>query len=208
MSSSPYRVRRATLDDLGALRPMWEAMRFPVAELEKRLTEFQVAEDDGGAVLGGIGFRISNRQAQIHSEAYSDFSVAESVRPLLWGRLQTLAANYGIVRFWTHEDAPFWKQHGLQPAVPDDMKRLPPEWQHASVRWMTLPLKSEEAILSVDKEFAMFMAAEKQRTARAHQHARLIKYVATGLAIVFALFVAGAIFYLLRHNPNLLHLGG
>ena len=44
MTASTNRVRRATLDDLGALKPLWTSMRLPAADLEKRLTEFQVIE--------------------------------------------------------------------------------------------------------------------------------------------------------------------
>ncbi|HHY84036.1 MAG TPA: hypothetical protein GYA07_00670 [Verrucomicrobia bacterium] len=204
MNSAPYRVRRAVLDDLAALRPMWQSLNLPVADLEKRLTEFQVAVDADGKVVGGIGFRMLNRQADIHSESFSDFALADTVRPLLWERVQTLSANHGMVRLWTREQAPFWKHQGLHPADADELRRLPPEWAGAGSGWLTLRLKDEDAIISLEKEFAMFMAAEKERTARAFRQARLIKYIATALAIVFALFVAAALFYLMRRNPDLL----
>ena len=184
---------------------MWESTRLPVQDLEKRLTEFQVVESASRGVVGGIGFQIAGRHGRLHSEVYSDFSLADSARPLLWERIQTLASNHGIVRLWTREDAPFWKQRGLEPASHEALRKLPAAWADADEWWLTLALKSEEAILSVDKEFATMMATEKERTARALQHARLIKYVATGLAIVFALFVAVAVFYMLRNNPELLH---
>src|SRR5690242_19222404 len=45
MSSSRLQARRATLDDIGALREMWEMMRYPLPELEKQLTDFQVVVD-------------------------------------------------------------------------------------------------------------------------------------------------------------------
>ena len=56
MNGSTYRIRRATLDDLDALRPLWESMRLPVADLERRLIEFQVAESPEGKIVGAIGF--------------------------------------------------------------------------------------------------------------------------------------------------------
>jgi N-acetylglutamate synthase-like GNAT family acetyltransferase len=45
MKSANLRIRRATVDDLAALKDIWASMRLPPDELEKRLTEFQVVEN-------------------------------------------------------------------------------------------------------------------------------------------------------------------
>jgi N-acetylglutamate synthase-like GNAT family acetyltransferase len=207
MNSANFRIRRATLDDLDALRPMWEAMRFQTPDLERRLTEFQVAEDASGNVVGGIAFQISERHANIHSETFSDFALAESVRPLLWERIQALARNHGIARLWTRERAPFWKHTGFAPASSDALKKFPEVWGTESSDWWTLPLKDEDSIASLEKELEMFMAAEKQRTARALNHAKNLKHLATAIAILFAIFVAVALFYIVRNNSGFLHPG-
>lgn len=204
MTQPNYRVRRATLDDLTTMRRLWESMRFPPQDLEKRITEFQVVEDAEGKVTGAVGFQIAGRHGRIHSEAYADFAMADSARPLVWERLQSLIRNHGVVRIWTREEAPFWKQNGFQPANSDLLKKLPQEWADGSVGWLTLQLKDEEAIVSMEKELAMYMEAERNRTARTFQKARLIKTIATFIAIVFALFIVGAIIFLLRKNPHLL----
>jgi hypothetical protein len=59
---------------------------------------------------------------------------------------------------------------------------------------LTLKLKDEiEKLVAADKEFAMFMDAEKQRTARAFQHAKILKLVATLIALaVFIIVMVGA----------------
>ena len=54
---------------------------------------------------------------------------------------------------------------------------------------------------------AMFMAAEKERSARVFQQARFMKTIATILAIIFAIFILGAAIYILKKNPTLLHPG-
>jgi N-acetylglutamate synthase-like GNAT family acetyltransferase len=207
MSSANFRVRRATLDDLDTLRPMWESMRFTTAELERRLTEFQVAEDSEAQVVGGVGFQISERHARVHSETYADFSVADEVRPLIWQRLQALSLNHGIVRLWTQESSPFWKQNGFASASAEALKKMPSNWKNETSGWLTLPLKDEDSIVSGEKELALFMAAEKQRTARAFKHVRTLKTFATAVAILLALFVGVALFYIIRKNPALLNFG-
>lgn len=207
MNSANFRVRRATLDDLDALRPMWEAMRFQTPDLERRLTEFQVAEDAEGKVVGGIAFQIFERHANVHSETFSDFALAESIRPLLWERIQALARNHGIARLWSCEHAPFWKQTGFAPANTDALKKFPEAWEKESGDWWTLSLKDEDSIASVEKELEMFMAAEKQRTARALNHAKNLKHLATAVAILFAIFVAVALFYIVKKNSGFQHPG-
>ena len=200
MTAVEYRVRRATLDDLAALKPMWEAMRFSPADLEKRLTEFQVAENARGEVVGGIGFRMSSRHGCVHSESYSDFSVSDHVRPLIWDRLQVLCSNHGIMRLWTQENAPFWTRQGFQPAGAEQLKNFPAGWRNENSAWLTLQLKSEEAFVSMEKELAVFMQAEKARANQLLEKARVIKLIATLLALALGAFVIVAALYLVRKN--------
>jgi len=205
MNSSNYRVRRATLDDIGQLTDLWKSMHLPADELGKRITEFQVAQSAEGKLLGAVGLQMAERQGRIHSEAFNDFALAEHLRPLLWDRLHAVAANHGLLRLWTQEKAPFWHHSGLAKADAEALEKLPAIWREPSAHWLTLKLKDDlETLTSLDKEFAMFMQSEKQRTARAFQHARILKLIATLIAFaVLALVVAGA-FYVLRRNPRLL----
>lgn len=196
MSASNFKVRRATLEDLTALKALWESMRLPAGELEKRLTEFQLVEDAQGKIVGAIGFQILGRQGCLHSEAFSDFSIADEVRPLVWQRLQSLAMNHGVFRVWTRENVPFWTRNGFQPPAGDTLQKLPEAWDRSLTGWLTLQLKDEAVLASADKEFAMFMESEKARSARALDQARVLKKVITVLAILVGLALAGLAGYL------------
>ncbi len=198
MSPSSYRVRRATLDDIQALVALWNSMHFPAENLARRITEFQVAVSPEGQVIGAIGLQISTRQGLIHSEGFTDFAAADQLRPLLWERLQSVAANHGLLRVWTQEQAPFWNRCGLVKAEPEILERLPAAWRSSSSGWLTLKLKEDlEEVLSADKEFAMFMESEKARTQRAFQQARVLKFLATAVAVIlFILVVIGAVMVL------------
>ena len=111
-----------------------------------------------------------------------------------------------MLRLWTKERAPFWNHCGLQVADTDALQRLPALWRGEPADWLTLKLKDEvEAVMSLDKEFAMFMESEKQRTQRAFQHARVLKVVATLISLVVLVLVIGGAFLLFKKNPNLLH---
>ena len=205
MSSANYLVRRAVVDDLPALEPLWQSMNFSPEELEKRLTDFQVAVDGQEKVLGAVAFEVVGNQGRIHHEAFSDFGVADAVRLLFWEKLQMLAQNNLVFRVWTQETAPFWKQAGLQPPGKDELQKLPAKWTAAG-GWLTLQLKEEAAIqaLTGTGEIEMLMQMERERTRHTLKRAKLLKTVATVLAIIFAVFVGAMILYAFKHDPNLM----
>jgi len=207
MTAATMRVRRATVEDLDQLRPMWEAMHLPGVALEPRLTEFQVVENPEGQIVGGIGFQIGGTQGHLHSEAFTDFGVADASRELLWKRIQTLAANHGILRVWMRDNTPFWVQLGFKAATEDELQRLPVNWNTEGPPWYTLQLKDEAALGAVDKELAMFMSASKRNSERTMEQLRFLKTTALIVAVIFAIIAFGAAFFLLMKRPDLLHPG-
>jgi N-acetylglutamate synthase-like GNAT family acetyltransferase len=205
VSSSNHRVRRATLDDIRQLTALWQSMQFPVEDLARRVTEFQVAEGADGEVLGAVGLQIAERQGLVHSEAFSDFALAEHLRPLLWDRLHAVATNRGLLRIWTQEQAPFWNHCGLLKADAEALQKLPAPWRGPSSAWLTLKLRDDvETVMSLDKEFSLFMQSEKQRTERVFQHARMFNTIVTLIAFVLLVAVAIWAARLFMRNPQLL----
>ena len=180
-------------------------MNFPADDLGKRITEFQVAEAAEGKLVGAVGVQMAERQGRIHSEVFSDFALADQLRPLLWERIHSVATNHGLLRLWTQEHAPFWSHCGLAKADAETLEKLPAIWRGASSPWLTLKLKDDlETVASLDKEFALFMQSEKQRTERAFRQARVLKLFATLIAFVLLILVIAAAFYVWRRNPRLL----
>ncbi len=205
MSATNYRVRRATLDDLSQLTGLWRTMHFPTEELVRRVTEFQVAESPEGLVVGAVAMQVAEKNGRIHSEAFSDFGLADQLRPMLWERLNTLATNLGLLRLWTREQAPFYSQCGLVAADPETLKALPKVWTDLPASWRTLKLREDvETMLSADQEFALFMDAARRRTERTLQQARLLRGLALLAAIILMLLVLGATFVLFTRNRHLL----
>jgi N-acetylglutamate synthase-like GNAT family acetyltransferase len=205
MNASDYRVRRATLEDIGPLTALWQSMHFPADSLSKRVTEFQVAQGPDGQLIGAVGLQIAEKQGRIHSEGFNDFAVADQLRPLLWDRLRAVANNHGLLRLWTREQAPFWNHCGLAPADGETLGILPAAWREQSTGWRTLKLREDlETITSLDHELKMFMEAEKQRTARAFQQAKVLKAVATLIAFAVLVLVLAGAFIILKRNPHAL----
>jgi N-acetylglutamate synthase-like GNAT family acetyltransferase len=202
MTPVKYQVRRATFEDLPALRALWQSMQIPLADLDKRHTEFQVAVAPQGEIVGALGLRILRQHGWLYHEAYTDFALADQVRPTFLERIRALASNHGVFRLWTHERAPFWTRTGFELASPEALKRLPGEWAHEGSNWYTWQLKDEDAIVSLEKELALFMESEKRETERAFEQARTIKRVATWIALFFGAIVCGAAIYLLLKHPE------
>jgi len=199
MSSPKFRIRRATLDDLDPLMNLWHAMNHLVEDLSRRITEFQVAEDENGKIIGAVGLQIVEKHGWIHSESFADFQLADELRPLLWDRLRSVAGNH-----WTQEKAPFWSHSGLVKPEPDVLEKLPQAWRHLPGGWFTLKLRDElPEVISADKEFALFMESERQRSEQAMQQARVLKVIATVVALaLLGLVLAGAVIVLLK-SPRL-----
>ncbi len=176
-------------------------MKLPADALSKRVTEFQIAESAEGELVGAVGLEIAQKQGRIHSEAFTDFSLADQLRPMLWERLHSVATNHGLLRLWTQERAPFWNHCGLSKADPEVLEKLPAVWKAESSDWLTLKLKEDlETLVSLDKEFALFMDSEKERTARAFQHAKILKVVATLIALGLFIVVLAAAFFVLKRG--------
>ncbi len=196
MSPTHFRVRRATTDDFQSLRSLWHSMRLPADELEKRLTEFQVMVTADGQIVGAIGVQIVRQHALLHSEGYTDFSVADAARELFWERIQTIAAHNGVFRLWTRENSPFWTRWGFQPANAETLARLPGEWKRFEEKWLTFQLKDEEAIAALDKELAQFRESEKKRTAETLEQARAMTKTITVIAFIVGIILIGVAFFL------------
>ena len=179
-------------------------MRLPAGELEKRLTEFQVMVTADGQIVGAIGVQIIRQHALLHSEGYTDFSMADAARELFWERIQTIAAHHGVFRLWTQEKSPFWARWGFQPANAETLARLPEEWKCSDEKWLGIQLKDEEAIAALDKELAQFRELEKKRTAETLEQARTMTKTFTVILFILGIILIGAAFFLLmRRNPFL-----
>jgi N-acetylglutamate synthase-like GNAT family acetyltransferase len=210
MIPGSLRIHRATVDDLPALKALWQAARLPANELESRLTEFQVIEVDGHFV-GAAGVQIVRQHIRFYAEDFADFSMADAARELFWGRLQTLAANHGVFRIWTQETSPFWTHWGFQPATPEILERLPEEWKNLEGNpgapeqskggWRSLELKDEDEIKSaLGDQFAGFMDEEKKQTAAVAAKARRLRTFFTFIFFAIGIICfAIALWLLLRH---------
>ena len=201
MTSPNAKIRRATLDDVTQLTELWKSMRFAPEDLARRITEFQVAEGADGLIAGAVGLNITKRQGRIHSEGFTDFGLADELRPLLWERLQSVATNHGLLRLWTQETAPFWSHCGMVKTDPEALSKMPEEWRGSEANWLTLKLKDDvEEVISADREFARFMESERQRTQRALQHAKVLKAIAVLVALAVFGIVAVGLFMVIHRN--------
>jgi N-acetylglutamate synthase-like GNAT family acetyltransferase len=195
-----YRVRRATTDDLEQLTALWTTAAMPAAELEKQFTDFQVAEDEAGLIAGAIALQVAESDGHIHSEAFADFALSDTLRPLLWERLQTAARHRGLFRLWTAETAPFWKRDaGFSTATGQPPETFGP----ARGSWLTLRLKDEGADPNLlEAQFSLFRDAEKARREKMLQWASALKTVGTVIALLLFVFAMGVLFWVFRHRTR------
>jgi N-acetylglutamate synthase-like GNAT family acetyltransferase len=200
-SAEAYVLRRATSEDLPTLREAWSRAQVQHPDLDKRFTDFQIAEDKQGNLRAAVGMQIVEKVGVIYGETIPDFGETDVLRPLLWERLQTVAKNHGLFRVFTSEDAPFWKQAGFEPATPELLEKYLGGSIEDRSHWLTLQLRDETVLnLSLDKEFSLFREAEKERTERMLEQARTLKFLATLIAVALFLLVMAGGFLLLRNG--------
>ena len=194
MTDANVQVRRATIDDIPKLLTLWQQENLRAAELEKRFKEFQVVEGPGGELLGTVGLQISGNQGRLHSEAIAHAEQADALRQKLWDRISLVAQNNGLARVWLQSDAPFWHTLGFAPAAAEG---LPLEFADNPGNWLKLQLKADTGVAtSIDKEFAMFREAERERTEKMFRQARVLKMLAAVIAVaVFALVAVWAFLF-------------
>jgi hypothetical protein len=136
----------------------------------------------------------AERQGLLHGEGFTDFSLADALRPLLYERLLALANNHGLLRLWTREQALFWKHSGLTQPTPEELAVLPVSWRGGATGWLTLKLREDvDALIAADKEFALMLQAEKHRAQKALGRAKAFKafvIVIAGVLIVGTLIAA------------------
>ncbi len=194
--TTPHQVRRATVEDIAQLSPMWEQENLPTAELEKRFKEFQVVEQEG-ILLGAIGFQVLGQEGLLHSEVFLRPEDAEFVREHLWERAQILAKNHGLIRVWTQLHTPFWHGNGFKAPTGEIAAKLPGVFAYGTEPWLYVQLREETAALpSIDKEFALFKESEREQTERMLRQAKVLKVIAAGIAvIVFLLVIVWAIYF-------------
>jgi len=203
MDVSSLVVRRATVDDLPQLIELWRQERLPWQELEKRVTEFQVADDGTGTVFGAVGLKIAHHEGQLHSEVFRQWELADQLRARFWQRVDTLAHNHALVRLWTQLSAPFWHGYGFQPPTVEILEKFPPVFGDHSGAWTVLTLRAEPPPVDVEKEFNLFQEAERARTEKAFAQARLLKKIAIILAVLLFVGVAvGMTYLLLKTQPR------
>ncbi|MBI3876991.1 MAG: hypothetical protein HY300_13730 [Verrucomicrobia bacterium] len=205
MNAPVFSARRATVDDLEGLRVLWRAEHLPELDLEKRITEFQVAHDAENKVLGAIGLRVAGTQGGLHSETFSDFGLADTLRPLLWDRVQTVARNRGLTRLWTLEKTQFWRVAGFDAADEEVLKKFPAVFGASDMEWFTLKLKEDMlANLTPEQELALFRASAKESTEKMLDQARVLKWIAIVVGVLFFGLVSYFAFNLVRfmHRRN------
>jgi N-acetylglutamate synthase-like GNAT family acetyltransferase len=192
-----FQVRRATVDDLPQLRSLWQMENLPVEVLEKRFTEFQVAQNDQGEIVATLGLQMADGEGRLHGEAIGWLDLADELRAHLWPRIETVARNQGLARVWTDLEAPFWKGVGFKKAGPETLARLPALFAQRQSTWLHLPLHAaEQRGDEIEKQLAVLKAMSQAETEQVLERARVLKWIAVGLiTAVFAAFAVWVVYF-------------
>lgn len=193
-------IRRATLDDLETLRGLWRECRLPEHELEKRFTEFQLAVDPHGWILGGLALRFAGHEGQVHSLAIRRAELETELVAALWERVLAIANQHGAYRLWTREHGAFWTGAGFAPAGTADPAEVPAAFGGGN-HWFALKLRDEPLkLIAAEEQLAAYLELERSRTDQLVRRGQLLKILATGFAAVIFGCALTVLFVMLRRN--------
>jgi N-acetylglutamate synthase-like GNAT family acetyltransferase len=204
MSEPQFHARRATLDDLPALRPLWEAERLDSSALEKRLKEFQVACDAEGKIVGAIGLQLVQQQGLLHSEAYADFALADTLRHVLWERLRTVGRNHSLARVWTRETSHVWRTLGFDPPEPDQLAHFPAAFGAADAGPLfTIKVRDDPfAEMTPEQEEVLLKQHLREGSDRMLRQAKFLRLFAIAAFIIMAIILSICGRYLWRYRQR------
>lgn len=196
-------IRRATLDDIETLRGLWREFRLPEHELEKRFTEFQLAVDAQGWIVGALALRFAGHQGQVHSLAIRRADLEPVLLPAFWERLVAIAHRQGTYRLWSREHGAWWNLTGFGPATAADRSQLPPSFGESD-RWLTLKLRDEPLkLIAAEEQLAAYVEMERLKTERLVRRGRFLKIIVTALAAaLFATALAVLLVLVRRSRPT------
>ena len=204
MTETRFITRRATVDDLPQLIPLWQLEQLPADALERRFTEFQVVCDETGRVVAAIGMQISAAHGLLHGESIATPEIGDELRELLWHRLQAIIHNHALERLWTQMNIPFWRSKGFAPASAEQLAALPTQFNENEHHWNVLPLRSSDASAAIDREFARLQSLQQQEKAKLEAFVAWMKRAAV-VAMLFLLVVVAISLFVLRYAPKILH---
>jgi N-acetylglutamate synthase-like GNAT family acetyltransferase len=204
MTEPRYVARRATVEDLPQLVALWKLEQLPAATLEKRFTEFQLVSDDTDQVIGAIGLQIAGTQGWLHSESIAKPELSDTLRELLWHRLQIIIQNHALERIWTQMNAAFWRDRGFGRATEEQLKQRPGAFPDSDLDWHVATLRAANANAALEREFAQIKNLQAQEQEKIQERIRWAKRIALGVTIVVFLLVVAWAVALLKYGPKLM----
>ena len=203
MTETGFVARRATVEDLPQLLPLWRLEHLQADDLEKRFTEFQVACDATGQIVAAVGLQISGAQACLHSEAIGAAEFSDLLRELLWKRLQVIIQNHALERMWTTLAATYWRTIGFDKATAEQLETLPPAFQPGAGEWLVITLRAANANAALEREFSQLKALQEQESQRMRERVRWAKRIALGITIVLVVLVLAWLAVILKVGPRI-----
>jgi N-acetylglutamate synthase-like GNAT family acetyltransferase len=203
MTDKKFVTRRATVEDLPQLIALWRLEQLPAETLEKRFTEFQLVADVEGHVLAAIGIQLGGAQGLLHSESIGMAEISDTLRGLLWERLQVIIKSNALERLWTQLDSRYWRELGFQRATAEQLKMLPAKFAQGERPWSVKSLSAADANAALERDLAELKALQLQEVARTQQRVQLMKKFALGVVVVVCLIGFAFVIALIKYGPQL-----
>ena len=185
MSSDPLQTRRATFEDLSALRSFLRTTGVSDSSLEKRLTEFQLVTTRHGDLLACGGLHIDSHHGCLHHWLFRNPGVRESAEPLLWTRIGQIAQSRGLIRLWTRETGAFWKNRGFKDPTTAVLEAFPPAFGASKPPLLTLQLRDASASeAAIQLKIEQLQQTHRRQAETTRARVRLTRWILAAATLV------------------------
>jgi len=202
-SLSEFKFRRANLDDLDRLIELWERHDFDPIDLEPRLIEFHIAENEEGVIHAAIGIRNQDRQAMLHHECWSA-EMKPQLRRDLAHHAFSVCEMMQLWKIWTLLDDTHWQEMGFDDVPAEKMDDLPKGFGDWKKPWKAYKLKADIASdANLARQFELLKIendATNTRIEKTGKFMRLFGYFVVSIIVIAV--VLGVIAFFKTQNGN------
>jgi CHASE3 domain sensor protein len=147
--------------------------------------------------------QVQGADALLHSESIARPELGDTLRELLWKRLQVIIHNHALERLWTQINVPYWRDQGFEPASVEQLQAVPAAFPQDVRAWNVKVLRAADATAAMEREFARLRLLQQEENDRMKSRVQWMKRAAFVITVIVFLLVVVWAITMLKVGPKL-----
>lgn len=185
MMGGSFQLKRATVEELPALRWLWQRANLSTVALERDLTDFYLLLDEDFTLLAAMGVHVESKEAWLHHLHFSHDPHDPELFGQFWERLRLLLINRGVQRAWTRQLPAAWRQEGFTDPSSRESLHAPRHAQPDQPGLLVRPMRDARTAQLIEKKVAELSALREVSDRHMAQQTQRIRRIAYTISAVF-----------------------